>query len=56
MDALSTQIIYKDTNYRDCISLPCRAAIFLYKLGRGATHRDVEMQFGVAESTSRKIN
>jgi hypothetical protein len=37
------------------VSIRERAAVFLYKLGRGGTHRDVEMQFGIAESTSRKI-
>lgn len=46
---------YKDTNFRDHITINERAAIFLTKLGRGLTHRDIALIFGIAESTSRKI-
>jgi hypothetical protein len=30
---ISTKLSYSDTNYRDCIAIPERVGLFLYRLG-----------------------
>jgi hypothetical protein len=55
VDLVRFKLNYSDTNYRDCISVPERLAIFLYRLGNNTTIESVAETFGVGASSVRKV-
>jgi hypothetical protein len=55
VDLISNNLSYSNTNYRDCISIPERLGIFLYRLGNNVSLESVAETFGVGASTVRKI-
>lgn len=55
VDLIKPKLSYSNTNYRDCIAIEERVAVFLYKLGNNSSNHATAELFGIGESTVRKI-